>query len=70
MAVRGHPTIDLTNQTTVIEGAMRQHSRKPDEFFTMVDSLCVGRKLDFFSTEKREGWAQMGNDISKFEPAE
>ena len=63
------PTIDLTNQTTVLHAPMREHSRKPDEFYEMVESLCVGRRLDFFSREPREGWAQMGNDPDKFEGA-
>lgn len=66
MAVKGKPTIHLTNQTTVIHGPMREHSRKPDEFYAMVDSLCIGRKLDYFSREQREGWEQVGNDVVKF----
>ena len=66
MAVRGNPPVNLTNQTTIIHGPLREHSRKPDEFYAMVDSLCVGRKMDFFSREKREGWEQTGNDIDKF----
>ena len=67
MAVRGQPTIDLTNETTVLEAPMREHSRKPDEFYAMVEKLCVAeRRLDYFSREKREGWEQLGNDASKF----
>lgn len=49
MAVKGSPPIQLTNQTTVIHGPLREHSRKPDAFFDMVDGLCVGAKLDYFS---------------------
>lgn len=66
MATKGKPTISLTNQTTVLKGPMREHSRKPDEFYALVDSLCVGRKLDFFSREFRENWSQLGNDTGKF----
>lgn len=66
MAVRGSPVINLTNQTTILRGPLREHSRKPDEFYNMVDSLCVGRKLDFFSREPRDGWEQFGNDKAKF----
>jgi len=66
MAVKGHPTIELTNQTTVITGDMREHSRKPDEFYEMVDKLCIGYKIDYFSRESREGWAQYGNEVEKF----
>jgi len=66
MAIKGNPTIRLTNQTTVIYGKQREHSRKPDEFYKMVDSLCFGRKIDWFSREKREGWNQYGNETDKF----
>jgi N6-adenosine-specific RNA methylase IME4 len=56
MAVRGNPTVDLTNQTTIIEGEVREHSRKPGNFFKMVEKLCPGSKLEMFSTEERKGW--------------
>ena len=66
MAIKGHPKVNLTNQTTVIYGEMREHSRKPDEFYKLVDSLCVGYKIDWFSREKREGWDQYGAEYDKF----
>ena len=66
LAVKGSPKVSLTNQTTLLEAPSRGHSRKPDEFYDLVDSLCVGRKLDYFSREKRPGWEQFGNDPEKF----
>jgi len=66
MAVKGSPKVNLTNQTTVLHAPMREHSRKPDEFYTMVDDLCIGYKIDWFSREPREGWAQFGNDTERF----
>ena len=66
LAVRGKPVIDLTNQTTVLNAPLREHSRKPDEFYDMVSSLCPGRKIDMFSREPREGWDQWGGEVDKF----
>ena len=66
MCVKGSPVVNLSNQSTVIEGKLREHSRKPNEFYSMVDSLCVGTKLDYFSREQRNGWDTFGNDESKF----
>jgi len=66
MAVKGSPKVNLTNQTTIINGALREHSRKPDEFYSFVDSLCVGYKLDWFSRQQRDGWVSFGNDTEKF----
>ena len=67
MAVKGKPSLHLTNQTTVIHAERRQHSRKPDEFYQMVESLCIGRRLDYFSREKRPGWEQFGSEPEKFQ---
>ena len=66
MAVRGSPKVNLTNPTTVVVAPARQKNGKPDEFYEMVDSFCVGNKLDYFSRKKRDGWEQYGNDPAKF----
>ena len=67
MAVKGSPKVQLTNQTTILYGRTREHSRKPEEFYKMVDTLCIGRKLDYFSRESRSGWEQVGNETNRFE---
>ena len=57
----------LTNQTTVVYGELREHSRKPDEFYALVESLCPhARKLDYFAREPRAGWAVYGLETEKF----
>ena len=67
MAVKGSPQVKLTNQSTIIHGPMRQHSRKPDEFYEMVEGLCVGpRRADVFSREARSGWDQIGVEPNRF----
>lgn len=66
MATRGNPSVNLTTQTTVIDGPQREHSRKPDEFYAMVDELCAGSKLDFFSRETRPGWQSFGDQVGRF----
>lgn len=66
LAIRGKPVIDLTNQTTILNAPLREHSRKPDEFYDMVNDLCPGRKIDIFSREPRVGWDQWGCESDKF----
>jgi N6-adenosine-specific RNA methylase IME4 len=66
LAVRGKPPWNLTNQTTFLEGEVRDHSRKPEEFYKMVEALCPGSKLDMFGRAQRDGWAIFGNDTSRF----
>lgn len=70
MAVKGNPKVILTNQSTILHGEMREHSRKPEAFYTLVEDLCVGRRLDYFSREARKGWAQFGSEASKFNRVE
>ena len=66
MAVKGKPVVTLTNQTTVIHGPLREHSRKPDEFFQLVNTLCPGEKAELFAREAREGWTVYGNQLHTF----
>lgn len=66
MCVRGKPLVTLTNQTTVIYGPMREHSRKPDSFYELVGSLCPGRRVELFAREQREGWEVYGNETNRF----
>ena len=40
MAVRGKPTVHLTNQSTLLHGPLRANSQKPDEFYSFVEKLC------------------------------
>ena len=65
-AVKGKPFWNNTTERDIIVESRREHSRKPDAFFNMVDKLCVGRKLEYFSREQREGWEVYGNDTNKF----
>ena len=66
MAIRGKPTVTLTNQTTALLAPMREHSRKPDEFYALVESLCPGNKLELFSRQKRAGWQCEGAEVEAF----
>lgn len=70
MAVKGRPVVRLTNQTTLLHGPMREHSRKPDEFYRMVEALCPGSKCELFSREQREGWANFGAEVGLFYESE
>jgi N6-adenosine-specific RNA methylase IME4 len=62
LCVRGKPTLTLTNQTTLLNGPLRAHSQKPDEFYAMVESLCPGSKVELFARQAREGWVSHGNE--------
>ena len=67
IATKGKPIFrDVHNLEDIIEEQRREHSRKPDGFYELVNNLCVGRKLDYFSRTQRDGWEVFGNDTGKF----
>ena len=70
MAVRGKPIVTLSNQTTLLHAPMREHSRKPDEFYALVESLCpapLNGRLELFAREARPGWISAGAEVGKFQ---
>lgn len=62
VAIKGKPVFNLTNQTTELRGEVREHSRKPESFYELVESLCPGAKVEMFSREPREGWERWGSE--------
>ena len=66
VGVKGKPTWENTKWRDIINEARREHSRKPEAFYEMVEEITLGRRLDYFSREQRKGWATYGNDTGKF----
>ena len=53
--------------TSVFREYRRQHSRKPEFSFALVNDLYPnGKKLDVFSRERRPGWEQYGDQADFF----
>jgi N6-adenosine-specific RNA methylase IME4 len=64
LATRGEPVITLTNETTLIREARREHSRKPESFWPLVERLCPAKaKLEMFAREPRPGWTTSGAEV-------
>lgn len=47
-------------------GKVREHSRKPNNFYQLVAEVSPEPRIDIFSREKREGWEQFGNQTGHF----
>lgn len=55
------------NVRSVIEGPIREHSRKPDEAFAAAEALIPGAKrLELFSRQPRAGWETWGDEAKRF----
>ena len=66
LATKGKPILDGSGERDIITEARRQHSRKPEEFYTKVDNMTAGYKLDYFAREQRDGWFTYGAEDGKF----
>ena len=66
LAVRGRPPFSPDTATTALHAKRREHSRKPDEFYALVEALCPGSRLEMFAREPRAGWASWGAESEKF----
>lgn len=48
-------------QTNFIESRKREHSRKPDELYPIIEKCSRGPFLELFARGKRRGWKAWGN---------
>jgi N6-adenosine-specific RNA methylase IME4 len=67
IATNGRPDTVPTVRT-VIEGPIREHSRKPDEAYIEAERMMPrARRADLFSRQTRPGWSAWGNEAGKFD---
>ena len=67
LGIKGKPKWNLTNERDIISETRREHSRKPDGFYKMIEKLTPAKdRIDMFGREKREGWTTWGNETEKF----
>ena len=50
-------------QVNLVKTRKREHSRKPDEFYDLIESCSPGPYLELFARFPRAGWRQWGNEI-------
>lgn len=57
------------SQVNLIRTVKREHSRKPDEMVSLIESCSPGPYLEMFARGDREGWAMWGNQaVAAYEP--
>jgi N6-adenosine-specific RNA methylase IME4 len=50
------------SQVNYLSTRKREHSRKPDEIFDIIESCSPGPYLELFARFPRKGWTQWGNE--------
>jgi N6-adenosine-specific RNA methylase IME4 len=46
----------------------REHSRKPDEQYELIESCSPGPRLELFARGRRPKWASWGNQAESYVP--
>ena len=55
-------------QVNILKTQKREHSRKPDEFYEIVESCSPGKYLELFARGPRPGWRSWGNQAESYTP--
>jgi N6-adenosine-specific RNA methylase IME4 len=66
IAARGKAIPLIKNHSTrsIFTAVTGAHSQKPEEFYKIVEELCVGPRLELFSRAERKDWMCVGDEIS------
>lgn len=55
-------------QVNIIRSQKREHSRKPDELYQVIEACSPGPYLELFARGSRKGWTQWGDQADSYAP--
>lgn len=55
-------------QTNIVVARKREHSRKPEQLYDIIERCSPGPYLEMFARRVRRGWCQWGNEVEQSEP--
>ena len=64
----GNPLFIQGPHTTLLLAPAREHSRKPDAFYTLVEDTCPATRLELFARQQRPGWTSWGAEPDHYPP--
>ena len=53
-------------QVNLISSQKREHSRKPDELYDVIEACSTGPYIELFARDKRDGWLAWGNEADEY----
>jgi N6-adenosine-specific RNA methylase IME4 len=57
------------SQVNIISSRKREHSRKPDELYSVIEQCSLGPYLELFARGGRKNWTQWGNEAEDYTPS-
>ncbi len=67
---RGSPKRLDRGVVDLVIAPRRQHSRKPDSVYPLIERFCEGPRLELFARTQRPGWTVFGDQVDRFPTAE
>jgi len=55
-------------QVNLLASRKREHSRKPDQLYDVIEACSPGPYIELFARHRREGWYQWGDELSLTQP--
>jgi N6-adenosine-specific RNA methylase IME4 len=55
-------------QVNIIKSQKREHSRKPDELYGIIEACSPGPYLELFARGPQKGWVSWGNQAEEYSP--
>lgn len=56
-------------QVNIVKSMKREHSRKPDEVYDIIESCSWGPRLELFARGRRDGWVSWGDQSEDYSPS-
>ncbi|MDD2658964.1 MAG: MT-A70 family methyltransferase [Methylococcales bacterium] len=56
------------SQENIISSRKREHSRKPDEQYELIEACSSGPRIELFARGPRKGWFVWGNQAEEYTP--
>jgi N6-adenosine-specific RNA methylase IME4 len=54
------------SQVNILVSRKQEHSRKPEELYSVIERCSPGPYLELFAREQVEGWTQWGNEVDSY----
>lgn len=63
LGIRGKIKAFRCQESNFIQSKARKHSQKPEEFYQLIEPVCLEPKIELFASERRKGWDALGFEI-------
>lgn len=61
--VKGKLPPQNRKQVTIMKGKVRNHSKKPDEQYEIIEKVSPSPRIELFARQKIEGWDVWGDEV-------